>query len=93
MSRHTGAPSKAQGRGRPMRARSQHEEHRSRWALHERPRATSLLEASLAPLTVLLILPTPFSGQAVLLTGLLLSALLTIKLVGRHRVGAVKEIA
>jgi low temperature requirement protein LtrA len=57
----------------------------SLWALHERPRATSRLEASLAPATVLLILLTPFSGQPVLLTGLLLSALLAIKLVGRHR--------
>jgi hypothetical protein len=55
------------------------------WALHERPRAISWLEASLAPLAVLLIMLTPFSGQPVLLTGLLLSALLTIKLVGRQR--------
>lgn len=36
---------------------------------------------------VLLILLTLFSGQPVLLTGLLLSALLAIKLVGRHRPG------
>ena len=57
----------------------------SLWALHERPRATSLVEASLAPATGLLILLTPFSGQPVLLTGLLLSTLLAIKLVGRHR--------
>jgi low temperature requirement protein LtrA len=57
----------------------------SLWALHERPRAASWLEASLAPLTVLLILLTPFAGQPVLLTGLLLSALLAIKLVGRQR--------
>jgi low temperature requirement protein LtrA len=57
----------------------------SLWALHERPRATSLVEASLAPLTVLLILLTPFSGQPVLLTGVLLCALLAIKLAGRQR--------
>jgi hypothetical protein len=37
--------------------------------------------------SVLLILLTPFSGQPVLLTGLLLAALLAIKLVGRHRAG------
>jgi hypothetical protein len=40
-------------------------------------------------MTVLLILLTPFAGQPVLLTGLLLSALLAIKLVGRHRAGGV----
>jgi len=57
----------------------------SLWALHERSRAANLVEMSLAPVTVLLILLTPFSGQPVLLTGLLLSALLAIKLVGRHR--------
>jgi hypothetical protein len=60
----------------------------SLWVLHERPRAASLAEASLAPLTVLLVLLTPLSGQPVLLTGLLLSALLAIKLVGRQRAGA-----
>jgi len=59
----------------------------SLWVLHERPRATSLAEASLAPVTVLLILLTPFSGQPVLLTGLLLSTLLAIKLIGRQRSG------
>ena len=57
----------------------------SLWALHERPRATNLVEASLAPGTVLLILLTPFSSQPVLLTGLLLCALLAIKLVGWQR--------
>jgi hypothetical protein len=57
----------------------------SLWALHERPRAASLLEASLAPVTVLLILLTPFSGQPVLLIGLLLAGLLAIKLVARQR--------
>jgi low temperature requirement protein LtrA len=57
----------------------------SLWALHERPRAASTLEASLAPMVTLLILLTPWSGQPVLLTGLLLSALLAIKLVRRHR--------
>jgi hypothetical protein len=59
----------------------------SLWALHQRPCATSLMEASLAPLTVLLILLTPFSRQPVQRTGLLLSALLAIKLVSRHRSG------
>jgi hypothetical protein len=38
--------------------------------------------------------PQAFEGQFGTVTlGYLLSALLTIKLVGRHRVGAVKEIA
>ena len=59
----------------------------SLWALHERLRATSRSEASLAPVTVLLILLTPFSGQPVLLTVLPLCALLAIKLMGRHRAG------
>jgi low temperature requirement protein LtrA len=60
----------------------------SLWALHERSRAASLMEASLAPVTALLILLTSFSSQPVLLAGLLLSALLAIKLLGRHRAGA-----
>ncbi|MEO7911872.1 MAG: low temperature requirement protein A [Roseiflexaceae bacterium] len=62
----------------------------SLWALHARPRATSMTEASHAPITVLLILLTPFSNQPVLLTGLLLSALLAIKLVRRHRAAIVR---
>jgi hypothetical protein len=43
------------------------------------------VEASQVLVAVLLILQTPLSGQPVLLTGLLLSTLLAIKLVGRHR--------
>jgi low temperature requirement protein LtrA len=57
----------------------------SLWALHERPRSSGWVEASLAPICVLLILLTPLTGQPVLLTGLLFSALLAIKLVVRQR--------
>jgi len=57
------------------------------WALHQRPRATSLAQASLPPLVALLVVLTPFTGQAVLLTGLLLTALLVIKLVRRYAGG------
>src|SRR5215212_657496 len=38
----------------------------SLWVLHERPRATSWVEASLGPIFVLLILLTPFASQPVL---------------------------
>jgi low temperature requirement protein LtrA len=55
------------------------------WALHYRPRETRLRRTLLAPIVALLVLLTPVSGQAVLLTGLLLAALLAIKIVGRHR--------
>ena len=60
----------------------------SLWALHQRPRATSLEQKIFPPVVVLLVLLTPISGQAVLATGLLLTVLLAIKLVGRHRAGA-----
>ena len=53
------------------------------WLLHPRARGQGLSSSLLLPLTALLILLTPFTGQAVLLTGLLLSSLLAIKLI-RH---------
>jgi hypothetical protein len=50
---------------------------------------SSMSEHTRAPnrsqFTGLLMVLTPFSGQPVLLTGLLLSAMLAIKLVGRQR--------
>jgi low temperature requirement protein LtrA len=58
------------------------------WVLHQRPRAASRAQASVPPLVALLVVLTPFTGQAVLLTGLLLTALLAIKLVGRYKAGA-----
>jgi low temperature requirement protein LtrA len=60
----------------------------SLWALHQRPRAASLAQAIFPPVVALLVLLTPPSGQAVLATGLLLAALLAVKLVSRHRAGA-----
>jgi hypothetical protein len=53
------------------------------WLLHEQPRAKNLFDRWLYPLIVLLILLTPFTGQAVLLTGILLLILITTRLV-RH---------
>ena len=55
------------------------------WALHQRPRATSLAQKILPLAVALLVLLAPASGQAVLATGLLLAALLAVKLVSRYR--------
>jgi low temperature requirement protein LtrA len=57
------------------------------WALHQQPRTRSFSHPLLFPLVALLILLTPLVGQAVLLTGLLLTALVVIKVAGRYRAG------
>lgn len=58
----------------------------SLWALHFRSRpTTNRLQLFAAPATALLVLLSPLSGQAVLLTGLLLSGLLTIKLFNSYQ--------
>jgi low temperature requirement protein LtrA len=53
------------------------------WILQEHPRANNLFDTLLHPVMAVLILVTPFTGQAVLLTGILLSILVVIRLV-RH---------
>jgi low temperature requirement protein LtrA len=53
------------------------------WVLHEHPRADNPIDKFVHPFIVLLILLTPFTGQAVLLTGILLVALVAIRLM-RH---------
>jgi hypothetical protein len=55
----------------------------SLWVLQEHLRAKTLFDTLLHPLMAVLILLTPFVGQTVLLTGILLSALVVIRLV-RH---------
>lgn len=55
----------------------------SLWLLHEQPRAKNAFDRWLHPVIVVLILLTPLTGQAVLLTGILLLILITIRLV-RH---------
>ena len=55
------------------------------WLLHEQVRAQSGKEMVLFPATALLILISVITGQAVLITGLLLAGLLVVKLVGRYR--------
>ncbi|MBI1882208.1 MAG: low temperature requirement protein A [Chloroflexi bacterium] len=58
------------------------------WALHQQPRTRSFSYPVLFPLMALLILLPPLSGQAVLLTGLLLTTLVVIKVASRYRTGA-----
>lgn len=53
------------------------------WVMQEHPRANHLVDTLAHPITALLILLTPFTGQAVPLTGLLLTLLVVIRLV-RH---------
>jgi F0F1-type ATP synthase assembly protein I len=55
----------------------------SLWVLQEHRRAKNLIDTLLNPITALLILLTPFTGQTVLLTGILLALLVGIRLV-RH---------
>lgn len=55
----------------------------SLWVLQEHPRANKIIDTVLHPVTAALILFTPFTEQPVLLTGLLLAALVVIRLV-RH---------
>jgi low temperature requirement protein LtrA len=53
------------------------------WLLQERPRAKHWIDTLVHPLVAALILLTPATGQAVLLTGILLVALVVIRLI-RH---------
>jgi low temperature requirement protein LtrA len=55
----------------------------SLWVIHEHPRDDNLIDKLLHPLIVILILLTPFTGQAVILTGILLVILVVIRLI-RH---------
>lgn len=55
----------------------------SLWLLHERPRAKNLFDKLVHPVAVILILLTPFTGQAVPLIGILLLALVAVRLI-RH---------
>jgi low temperature requirement protein LtrA len=55
----------------------------SLWVLHEHPRSEHLVDALAHLVTAALILLTPFTGQAVLLCGILMAALVTVRLV-RH---------
>ena len=55
----------------------------SLWILHEQPSAKGTMDKLLHPITAVLILLTPFTGQAVLLTGILLAILVAIRWV-RH---------
>lgn len=58
------------------------------WVLHELPRTQSWGTALRVPLVTLFILATSVTGQAVLLTGLLLAGYLAFKLVDRYRMPA-----
>ena len=53
------------------------------WALQEQPRSKTLFDTLVHPVTALLILFTPFTANPVLFTGLLLAALVVIRLI-RH---------
>jgi low temperature requirement protein LtrA len=55
----------------------------SLWILREQPRANHPLDLLIHPIMAGLILLTPFTGQPVLLTGILLSALVAVRLM-RH---------
>ncbi|MBZ0293397.1 MAG: low temperature requirement protein A [Anaerolineae bacterium] len=55
----------------------------SLWILHEHPNAEHFIDRLLHPIIMVLILLTPFTGQAVLLTGILLVFLVAVRLV-RH---------
>jgi hypothetical protein len=53
------------------------------WVLQEHPMAKNVFDTLVNPVTAVLILVTPFTEQAVLLTGILLTILVAIRLV-RH---------
>jgi low temperature requirement protein LtrA len=53
------------------------------WILHEHPNSDNLIDKLLHPIIMILILLTPFTGQAVVLTGILLVILVAVRLV-RH---------
>ncbi|HET6341946.1 MAG TPA: low temperature requirement protein A [Gemmatimonadota bacterium] len=55
------------------------------WALHVRLEETSPAGPVMTPIVAFLVLLTPWTGQAIPLTGLLVSGLLAVKLVKRHR--------
>jgi F0F1-type ATP synthase assembly protein I len=55
----------------------------SLWILQEQPRAKNAIDTLVHPVTAVLILMTPFTEQAVPLTGILLAILVAIRLV-RH---------
>ena len=55
------------------------------WALHVRLGETPVPGAGLTPIVALLVLLSPWTGQAVPLTGFLVAGLLGVKLVKRHR--------
>ncbi|MGH7587000.1 MAG: low temperature requirement protein A [Gemmatimonadota bacterium] len=55
------------------------------WALHIRLGKTSPAGAGMTPVFAFLVLLTPWTGQAVPWTGLLVSGLLAVKLVKRHQ--------
>ncbi|CAA9241597.1 MAG: Integral membrane protein, partial [uncultured Chloroflexia bacterium] len=50
------------------------------WTLHQRPQATTSGQTFRGPIVALLIALTPFTAQAVLLTGLLLTGLVALRL-------------
>ena len=58
----------------------------SLWALHVMLSTDLPAGAGLTPMAVLLILHTPWTGHAVLLTGLLVAGLVAAKLVRRPKV-------
>jgi low temperature requirement protein LtrA len=53
------------------------------WVLQEQPRSKTLFDTLVHPVTAVLILLTPFTGNVVLFTGLLLAGLVVIRLI-RH---------
>ncbi|HJR52273.1 MAG TPA: low temperature requirement protein A, partial [Gemmatimonadota bacterium] len=55
------------------------------WALHVRLEETSPAGAGMTPIVAFLVLLTPWTGQSVPLTGLLVSGLLAVKVVKRHQ--------
>lgn len=63
------------------------------WLLHYRYRATSLLEQTYTPLFAIAVLLTSWLDMAVLLTGLLMAALVAIKIVIHTRERAALEAA
>lgn len=58
------------------------------WALHQQPNSRLFSYPILFLLTAVLILLTPLSGQTILLTGMLLTTLVVIKVVSRYRTAA-----
>ncbi len=56
----------------------------SLWVVHVRLRETASPATGLTPIVALFVLLTPWTGQAVLLTGVLLASLLAVKLVRRQ---------